>query len=238
MGGSGRKLEDIPDDDWQLAVDRQATIRRLADLDIITKDDVRAASEELGLGRSRIFELVANYRKHGGGASSIASKRRGPKEGASRLSEELDEFIYASIDRFYGRRQKPKIADLCLEIATDCNERGWKAPSRAAVEARIARLDRAGGPMARRPHAVGRPRGWASGRVEGGRYDEDDCASRAPRRTCCARTPCRDRAPAGERSERWVAIGARERARGRATRLLARKGLCPVDGLDGAESGR
>tara|TARA_B100001167_G_scaffold179264_2_gene134844 strand:- start:7491 stop:9173 length:1683 start_codon:yes stop_codon:yes gene_type:complete len=141
MGGSGRKLEDIPDDDWQLAVDRQATIRRLADLDIITKDDVRAASEELGLGRSRIFELVANYRKHGGGASSIASKRRGPKEGASRLSEELDEFIYASIDRFYGRRQKPKIADLCLEIATDCNERGWKAPSRAAVEARIARLD-------------------------------------------------------------------------------------------------
>ncbi|HBK14104.1 MAG TPA: hypothetical protein DDZ54_00570 [Erythrobacter sp.] len=129
MGGSGRKLEDIPDDDWQLAVDRQSTIRRLADLDDITKDDIRAASEELGLGRSRIYELLANYRKHGGGASSIANKKRGPKEGASRLPEELDEFIYASIDKFFATRQKPTIADLCLDIATDCNARRWKALS-------------------------------------------------------------------------------------------------------------
>lgn len=141
MGGTGRKLEDIPDKDWQLAVQREATIRRLAELETIKKEDIKPAMAELGLGRSRIFELVASYRKNGGGTSAIANKKSGPKEGSSRLSKEVEDLIYESIDRFYATRQKPKVADLCLEIAADCHERGWKAPSRTAIEARIERLD-------------------------------------------------------------------------------------------------
>ena len=141
MEGRGRKLEDIPDQDWDLAVDRLATIRSLAEYEQIPKDVLQTASEELGLGRSRIYELVASYRADGGGASAIANKKRGPKFGSARLPKEVEELVSSSIERVYSRRQKPKIADLCLDIATDCHVRGLKPPSRGAVETRIARLD-------------------------------------------------------------------------------------------------
>ncbi len=141
MEGRGRKLEDIPNEDWDLAVDRLATIRSLAEYEQIPKNVLQTASQELGLGRSRIYELVASYRADGGGASAIANKKRGPKVGSARLPKEVEEVVYASIERVYSKRQKPKIADLCLDIATDCHVRGLKPPSRGAVEARIARLD-------------------------------------------------------------------------------------------------
>lgn len=141
MAGAGRKLEDIPEEDWQLAVQREATIRRLTELETITKEDIKLATDELGIGRSRIYELVASYRKNGGGASAIAHKKRGPKDGASRLPKEVEDLIYEAINRVYATRQKPKVSDLCLDIATDCHSRGWKAPSRTAIEARIERID-------------------------------------------------------------------------------------------------
>ena len=143
MSGRGRKLEDIPDEDWDLAVDRHATIKSLAAYKPIPKDVLQTACQKLGISRSRIYDLVARHRANGGGTSAIANRRSGPKMGSARLSKDVEELVGASIERVYSRRQKPRIADLCLDIETDCHARGLKPPSRWAVEARIAKLDQA-----------------------------------------------------------------------------------------------
>ena len=79
--------------------------------------------------------------KDDGGPSAITRRKRGPKEGGSRLDKEVDELIFSSIDRFYARKQKPKVSDLCLDIEADCNQLGLNAPSRQAIVTRIERLD-------------------------------------------------------------------------------------------------
>jgi putative transposase len=62
------------DEDWELALAREAVIRPLADQTEVTAGLVARASAELGISRSLVYRLVAKFRKRPQ-ISSLPGKR-------------------------------------------------------------------------------------------------------------------------------------------------------------------
>jgi putative transposase len=62
MSAHGTALTKVDPGAWSIACAREPIIRTLAALSKVTGFDIAKASDELGLSRSRIFELVARYR--------------------------------------------------------------------------------------------------------------------------------------------------------------------------------
>ena len=65
--------------------------------------------------------------------SALLPGRRGPKRGSLRIPSDKRIIIQAAIERFYAKREAPRISDLVDEIAARCLEAGLKPPSRATV---------------------------------------------------------------------------------------------------------
>ena len=55
-----------PDEDWALALAREAVIRPLTDQPEVTEGLVVTASDELGISRSLVYRLVAKFRTAAG----------------------------------------------------------------------------------------------------------------------------------------------------------------------------
>jgi putative transposase len=107
----------------------------------ITRAAMLNASAELGLSRSRVFELVARYRAEPV-TSSLVDRPEGFPKGRRRLAPEIDQVIASEIERFYLTRPKPTLARLQRDIRHACYERGLRAPTRKTIAARVAAIDR------------------------------------------------------------------------------------------------
>jgi len=99
------------------------------------------ASEELGLSKTQIFELVSRYRENPV-TSALLDRPAGCPKGRRRLDPDLDKLIEAEIESFFLARPKPNVSQLMRSIAFACQAQGRRAPSRRAVEARIAGIER------------------------------------------------------------------------------------------------
>jgi len=73
------------DEDWALALAREAAIRALTNQPELTEGLVATASAELGISRSLVFRLVAKFRKRPQ-VSSLLPAKRGRKAAARALS--------------------------------------------------------------------------------------------------------------------------------------------------------
>lgn len=76
---------------WSIACKREPVIRALAAMPILTRTAIAEASDELNLGRSRIFVLVARYRDDPV-TSSLLDRSRGFPKGQRRIAAELDQW--------------------------------------------------------------------------------------------------------------------------------------------------
>jgi len=63
------------DEDWELALAREAVIRPLADQTEVTAGLGARASAELGISRSLVYRLVAKFRKRPQVSSLLPGKR-------------------------------------------------------------------------------------------------------------------------------------------------------------------
>lgn len=126
---------------WRIACIREPVIRALADLPKITREAINEVSAELGLSRSRIFELVARYRE-APVTSSLLDQTEGYPKGRRRIAPELDQLIAEQIEHFYLTRPKPNVAQLVRAIRHACHEHALRAPARNTVVARIAVIER------------------------------------------------------------------------------------------------
>lgn len=124
---------------WSQAVAREAVIRRLVSLERPSRSDFLRACRELGLKRTRLYELIRAYREHPL-TSSLLPQQAGTKRGSRRLPDETEAVIAEAFRDFYKTRQKPNINQLHKEIRRLCRLRGVRAPSWHAVKARIAVL--------------------------------------------------------------------------------------------------
>jgi putative transposase len=96
---------------WQEAERRERVIRPLAGRSWLTASEVADAATALGLGRSRIYEMVALYRATPL-TSALIPPKPGPRRGARLLAPEAEAVIEQGIRGYYMTRQKPTVAGL------------------------------------------------------------------------------------------------------------------------------
>lgn len=136
----GPDKETVEDAAWNEAVAREAVIRRLVSLDCPGRSDFFRACRDLGLKRTRLYELIRAYREHPV-TSSLLPRPGGTRQGSRRLPDETEAVIAEALRDFYKTRQKPSINRLHKEIRGLCRSRGVRAPSWHALKARIEAMD-------------------------------------------------------------------------------------------------
>lgn len=136
----GPDKDTIDDAAWDEAVAREAVIRRLASLDCPSRSDFLRACHELGLKRTRLYELIRAYRERPV-TSSLLPRPAGTRQGSRRLPDETEAVIAEALRDFYRTRQKPSINRLHKEIRRLCRSRGVRAPSWHAVKTRTVAAD-------------------------------------------------------------------------------------------------
>lgn len=130
----------VDDAAWTEAVAREAVIRRLVSLDRPSRSDFLRACHELGIKRTRLYELMKAYRERPV-TSALLARPTGAPRGTRRLPDETEAVIVEALHNFYMTRQKPSINRLHKEAERLCRLRGLRAPCWHAVRARIAAVD-------------------------------------------------------------------------------------------------
>lgn len=130
----------ISDATWEEAVAREAVIRRLLSDGGAKRSDFHRACHELGVKRSRLYQLIEAYKARPV-TSSLVARPRGIKQGSRRLPEETEAVIAEALKQFYKSRQMPNITSLHKEIQRLCRLRNLHAPSWQALRSRIDDMD-------------------------------------------------------------------------------------------------
>ena len=138
----GRKPDKLAADDaaWQLAVAREAIIRPLLIKGRLSPADIGPACRQLGLSRSRVYQLLERYRS-APVTSSLLGHSRGPEKGRRRLSDEMEAIIDGAMRDTYRRRERPTVSALHDRVCELCHRRGLTPPSWKAVRARVDQAD-------------------------------------------------------------------------------------------------
>jgi putative transposase len=121
-------------------VAREAVIRKLISLERPGRSDFLRACHELGVRRTRLYELIRAYRERPV-TSSLLAQPAGTRQGSRRLSEEAEAIIAEALRDSYKSRQRPSVNRVHMEIRRVCLSRGVQSPSWQAVRARISALD-------------------------------------------------------------------------------------------------
>ncbi|WP_300063909.1 Mu transposase C-terminal domain-containing protein [uncultured Roseobacter sp.] len=145
------------DDAWEQAVQREAVIRRLTNQPRISRADFLTACQELGVKRSRLYELIRAYKARPLTSSLLASAV-GTQTGSRRLPEEVEAVVSEAIDQFFKSPQKPSINALHKEVRRRCRAKELKAPCWSTLRKRVMALNRAELSAAREGTKVARQR--------------------------------------------------------------------------------
>lgn len=135
-------IEQVDAEAWEIAADREVAVRRLLALPDgeRTRDVVAHEARRLGVSIATMFRLLATWRSEPT-RSALLPMRRGPKRGSVRVAPDKRTIIIAAIDRFYAKREAPRVSDLVDQVAARCVKAGLKPPSRATVCRHLARID-------------------------------------------------------------------------------------------------
>jgi putative transposase len=124
----GHDRSRVDDAAWNEAVARETVIRRLVAIDRPIGSDFQRACHDLGIKRTRRYELVKVYQERPV-TSSLVSRSARTRAGSRRLPDETETVIAEALRDFYKTRQKPSINRLYKEIQRMCRSRGVRAPS-------------------------------------------------------------------------------------------------------------
>ena len=130
----------VDDAAWDQAVAREAVIRRLACKVSPNRSEFLQACRDLGLKRSRLYELISAYKARPL-ASSLLAAQAGTPRGSRRLPDEIEAVISKAIEDFYKSLQKPSINALQKEVRRRCSQRGLRAPCWTTLRDRVAAID-------------------------------------------------------------------------------------------------
>lgn len=92
---------------------------------------------ELEVSETQFYRIRASYSEEGG-FYSLLRGARGPKQGSSRLGDEVEGIIERNIYKHY-RGASATISKVEFEVGIECQLKGLPPPSRTAVRARIKR---------------------------------------------------------------------------------------------------
>jgi len=130
----------VDDAAWEQAVAREAVIRRLASKASPNRGEFLKACRDLGLKRSRLYELISAYKVRPV-TSSLLAAQVGTPTGSRRLPDEIEAVISGAIEEFYKSLQKPSINALQKEVRSRCSQRGLRPPCWTTLRDRVAAID-------------------------------------------------------------------------------------------------
>ncbi|GAW37408.1 transposon Tn7 transposition protein TnsB [Roseovarius sp. A-2] len=130
----------VDDAAWEQAVAREAVVRRLAEQPRIARAEFLKACRELGVKRSRLYQLIQAYKARPLTSSLLASGA-GARAGGRRLPEEVEAVIAEAIEEFFKSPQKPSINALQKEVRRRCRQRGLRVPCWTTLRDRVAAMD-------------------------------------------------------------------------------------------------
>ncbi|MFG6661325.1 Mu transposase C-terminal domain-containing protein [Sulfitobacter sp. 915] len=130
----------VDDAAWEQAVARETVIRRLASKASPNRAEFLKACRDLGLKRSRLYELISAYKARPV-ASSLLAAQVGTATGSRRLPDEIEAVISGAIEEFYKSLQKPSINALQKEVRRRCSQRGLRPPCWTTLRDRVAAID-------------------------------------------------------------------------------------------------
>ena len=125
---------------WDQAVEREAVVRRLAEQPRIRRADFLAACRDLGIKRSRLYQLIGAYKARPL-TSSLLTSAVGTQPGTRRLPDEVEAVISEAIEAFYKSPQKPSINALHKEVRRRCRLQDLRAPCWATLRDRVAAMN-------------------------------------------------------------------------------------------------
>ena len=100
VGSDRSDINAVDDAAWEQAVAREAVIRRLASKTPPNRAEFLKACRDLGLKRSRLYELISAYKARPV-ASSLLAAQVGTPTGSRRLPDEIEAVISGAIEEFY-----------------------------------------------------------------------------------------------------------------------------------------
>lgn len=130
----------VDDAAWEQAVVREAVIRRLASKANPDRREFLVACRELGLKRSRLYDLIKAYKARPI-TSSLLTVAAGTQTGSRRLPEAIEVVIAEAIEDFFKSRQKPSINALHKEVCRRCVQQGLRPPCWTSIRDRVAGID-------------------------------------------------------------------------------------------------
>jgi len=129
-----KPLNDIPDELWQIALERYALIAPIINNN--PKCTVAQIARQSGIHRSTIYRWMERFEQTKSASALVDTKRSGG-EGVPRLALDIDDIINAVINDRYLNKQKLTISRISIEVALKCREKGLKPPVYNTIRNRI-----------------------------------------------------------------------------------------------------
>lgn len=126
----------IGSEDWAEAQRRFAAIEPLLGSVVIGRRDVEARSAAVGVDVATLYRWIKRY-KDWGEKLALIPRRRGWKEGNSRLSDEANKIIEDVILNFFLKTHRPTVLATINKIIETCEAEQIPPPGVTAIRARI-----------------------------------------------------------------------------------------------------
>lgn len=132
-------LAEIADEEWRVAQERYAAIEPLLNRSSIGRDEVEKRASEVHVSAATLYRWIQRYQAFGV-VTALIARKRGWKDGASRLGREAEQIIEQVIKNYYLSEQRSSPQQCVSEVRRICVERGIELPSPTAIRARINRV--------------------------------------------------------------------------------------------------
>ncbi|KPY58580.1 Mu transposase C-terminal domain-containing protein [Pseudomonas syringae] len=126
----------IGSEDWVEAQRRYAAIEPLLGSVVIGRRDVEARSAVIGVDVATLYRWIKRY-KDWGEKLALIPRRRGWKEGNSRLSDEANRIIEDVITNYFLKPHRPTVLSTIDKIVETCEAAHITPPGVTAIRARI-----------------------------------------------------------------------------------------------------
>lgn len=126
----------IAAEDWAVAQKRFAAIEPLIGHVVNGRKEAELRAHETGVNVATLYRWLAKYREWGE-LLALIPRKRGWKEGNSRITQEAESKIAHVINEFYLTKQRPSVQEAVEQVKEACENAGIAVPGVSAIRARL-----------------------------------------------------------------------------------------------------
>lgn len=128
-------LDEMPERQWQEALERYEIIRPLLDNPHRTAADVAEVADQEAVSPATIFDWMRKFAEQGVVTALLRQRRK--DRGKSRLAREIEEILKDVVEEFHMTNQQRTLKQSYRELERRCRARGLPVPHRNTLYARV-----------------------------------------------------------------------------------------------------